>query len=106
MGIVNIELNKDDIDNLSAALKAMNEVRFNAVVKKNVTQMLNAARHGGTPVDTGELRLSSSAYAPQVEYGHRTVNGRWVSGQRFLKANAETQAFIYYQDLLKAIKKG
>lgn len=116
MGIVNIELNKDDIDNLSAALKAMSEVRFNAVVKKNVTQMLDAARHGGTPVDTGELRLSLSAYgdemgytkeyAPHVEYGHRTVNGGWVSGQRFLKANAETQAFIYYQDLLKAIKKG
>ena len=114
MGIVNIELNKADIDNLSAALKAMSEVRFNAVVKKNVTQMLDAARHGGTPVDTGELRLSAygdemgytKEYAPHVEYGHRTVNGRWVSGQRFLKANAETQAFIYYQDLLKAIKKG
>ena len=116
MGIVNIELNKADIDNLSAALKAMNEVRFSAVVKKNVTQMLNAARNGATPVDTGELRLSSSAYgdemgytkeyAPHVEYGHRTVNGGWGSGQRFLKANAETQAFIYYQDLLKAIKKG
>lgn len=116
MGIVNIELNKADIDNLSAALKAMNEIRFNAVVKKNVTEMLNAARHGGTPVDTGELRLSSSVYgdemgytkdyAPHVEYGHRTVNGKWIPGQRFLKANAETQAFIYYQDLLKAIKKG
>lgn len=94
----------------------MNEIRFNAVVKKNVTQMLNAARSGGTPVDTGELRLSSGTYgdemgytkeyAPHVEYGHRTVDGGWVEGQRFLQANVETQRFIFYQDLLNAIKKG
>lgn len=45
-------------------------------------------------------------YAPHVEYGHRTINGGWVPGQRFLKANADAQALIYYQDLLKAIKKG
>lgn len=102
----------------------MNESRFNAVVKKNVTQMLNAARNGGTPVSTeqtrpggphGELRLSSNTYgdemgytkeyAPHVEYGHRTIGGGWVPGQRFLKKNVDTQAFIYYQDLLNAIKK-
>lgn len=115
MGIVTIELNKMDVDNLAGELRRMNEIRFNAVVKKNITQMLNAARNGGTPVDSGELRLSSSAYgdemgyikeyAPHVEYGHRTINGGWVPGQRFLKANADTQASIYYQDLLKAIKK-
>ena len=40
MGIVNIELNKADIDNLSAALKAMSEVRFNAVVKKMLLKCL------------------------------------------------------------------
>ncbi len=101
---------------MAQVLRSMNEIRFNAVVKKNVTQMLNTARNGGTPVDTGELRKSSStygdemgyiaSYAPHVEYGHRTVDGGWVPGQRYLKKNADTQAFIYYQDLLNAIKKG
>lgn len=111
-----VELNKSEIDALATKLRAMNEIRFNAVVKKNVTQMLNAARNGGTPVDSGELRKSSSTYgdemgyvaeyAPHVEYGHRTIDGGYVQGQRFLKANVDTQAFIYYQDLLNAIKKG
>ena len=114
--VINIELYKGDIDKLAAKLRSMNEIRFNAVVKKNVTQMLNGARNGGTPVDTGELRKSSSTYgdemgytseyAAHVEYGHRTKDGGWVNGQRFLKANADTQAFIYHQDLLNAIKKG
>lgn len=115
MGVVKVTLDKADIDNLAEALRSMNEVQFNAVVKKNVTQMLNTARSGGTPVDTGELRKSSGTYgdemgyteeyAPHVEYGHRTRDGGYVSGQRFLKTNADTQAFIYYQDLKNAIKK-
>lgn len=112
---VKIELNKSDIVKLEKALRAKSEIRFNAVVKKNVVQMLNTARAGGTPVDTGELRLSSGAtgdemgytkeYAAHVEYGHRTRDGGYVPGQYYLKANADTQAFIYYQDLLKEIKK-
>lgn len=114
--IVRIELNKSEIDALAGKLRSMNEIRFNAVVKKNVTQMLKTARSGGTPVDSGELRNSSGtygdemgytvSYAPHVEYGHRTRDGGYVQGQRFLKANADTQAFIYYQDLLNAVKKG
>ncbi len=113
---VNVNLDKKEIDVLARALRSMNEIRFNAVVKKNVTQLLNTARNGGTPVDSGELRQSSgihgdemgytAEYAPHVEYGHRTVDGGWVPGQRFLKANVDSQAFIYYQDLLQAIKKG
>lgn len=115
MGVVKVTLDKADIDNLAEALRSMNEVQFNAVVKKNVTQMLNTARSGGTPVDTGELRKSSGTYgdemgyteeyAPHVEYGHRTRDGGYVPGQRFLKTNADTQAFIYYQDLKNAIRK-
>lgn len=113
---VKIELNKGDIAKLEKVLQKMNNIRFEAVVKKNVTQMLNAARAGGTPVDSGELRKSSSVtgdemgytaeYAAHVEYGHRTRSGGFVSGQYYLKKNANTQAFIYYQDLLRAIKKG
>ncbi len=116
MGVVKVALDKADIDALAAALRSMNEIRFDAVVKKNVTQMLNTARNGGTPVDTGELRKSSGIYgdemgyteeyAPHVEYGHRTKDGGYVPGQRFLKKNVDAQAFIYYQDLKAAIKKG
>lgn len=116
MGGFTIHLNDRDISRLAKKLKSMNEIRFNAVVKKNVTQMLNTARNGGTPVDTGELRISSSTYgdemgytkeyAPHVEYGHRTVDGGWVPGQHFLQENADAQRLIYYQDLMDAIRKG
>ena len=111
-----ITLNDAELSRLAEKLRRMNEIRFNAVIKKNVTQMLNAARNGGTPVDSGNLRKSSStygdemgytqSYAPHVEYGHRTVDGGWVPGQRFLQTNVETQRPIYYLDLLNAIKKG
>lgn len=116
MAAFTIHLDDGEVSRLAEKLRAMNEIRFNAVVKKNVTQMLNAARNGGTPVDTGELRQSSSRYgdemgymadyAPHVEYGHRTVDGGWVAGQHFLQANADTQRLIYYNDLLNAIRKG
>lgn len=112
---VNIELNKADIAKLEKALQAKSNIRLQAVIKKNVVQMLNTARAGGTPVDSGELRLSSGTtgdemgyiaeYAAHVEYGHRTRNGGYVPGQYYLKANADTQAIVYYQDLLKEIKK-
>lgn len=89
---------------------------------------------GGTPVSTektrpggphGELRKSASTsgirgdssaydismgytseYAPHVEYGHRTRNGGFVPGQRFLYHNLDIQRGIYAEDLKKAIKKG
>ena len=111
-----IHLNDGEVSRLANKLRSMNEIRFNAVIKKNVTQMLNTARNGGTPVDTGDLRNSSSTfgdemgyiaeYAPHVECGHRTVDGGWVPGQHFLQANADTQRLIYYQDLMDAIRKG
>lgn len=105
------------VDELEAKLIAMNSICvIDAVALKSMTQMLNRARaSGGTPVDTGELRKSSSAdsesmgytkeYAPHVEYGHRTVNGGYVPGQYFLKRNVAMQQPIYRNDLLKAIKK-
>ena len=83
------------VDELEAKLIAMNSIRFDAVALKSMTQMLNRARaSGGTPVDTGELRKSSSA-----------DNGGYVPGQYFLKRNVATQQPIYRNDLLKAIKK-
>lgn len=119
VSMFNIEVNKTEIDALEQKLLALSRVRFNAVVKKQVTQMLNTARSSGgsgsTPVDTGELRKSSgtygdemgylSEYAPHVEYGHRTVDGNYVPGQHFLRDNVNIQGVIFKQDLLKAIKK-
>lgn len=121
-----IKMSIDGIPALEKELQRLNSVRFDAVEKKQLTQMLNRARQaGGTPVSTektrpggphGELRLSSSAtegemgytreYAPHVEYGHRTINGGFVQGQHFLRDNVEAQRPIYHQDLQNAIKKG
>mgnify|MGYP001100699986 FL=1 len=101
---------------LEKKLAGLNAIRLEAVVRKQVVQMLNRARQpGGTPVDTGELRKSSSAsgdevgytaeYAAHVEYGHRTKNGGYVPGQRYLQRNVEQQRPIYKEDLINAIKK-
>lgn len=112
-------------EELENRLNQLNSVRWKAVRKKQTAQMLNRARQsGGTPVSTektrpkgphGELRQSSSSsgeevgytkeYGPHVEYGHRTVNGGFVPGQRFLQRNVETQRKIYKKDLLDAIRK-
>lgn len=111
-----IDFDKAELTALTNALKALDEVRFDAVVMKNTTQMLKRARvTGGTPFDTGELRKSSSKsgdevgyiaeYAPHVEYGHRTRDGGFVYGQHYLQRNVDTQRPIYKQDLINALRK-
>lgn len=49
----------DGIDRLARELHRLNSVRFDGICKKQLTEMLNRARNGGTPVDTGQLRNSS-----------------------------------------------
>lgn len=146
-----MSIKMEGFEELEEKVQQMSSTRFDAIVKKSLTEMFNRAKgrdpvQGGTPVDTGELRLSaqvdfkggqsmkleqndsggldvvrmdgvndsssfsgelgySSDYAPHVEYGHRTKDGGWVSGQRFLENNLNTQRPIYYQDLLNALKK-
>lgn len=111
-----IDFDKAELTALTNALKALDEVRFDAVVLKNTTQMLKRARApGGTPFDTGELRESSAKsgdevgytaeYAPHVEYGHRTKDGGFVYGQHYLQRNVDTQRPIYRQDLINALRK-
>ena len=105
-----------DEDGLASELQRLSQLRFDAVIKKNMTQIYNRGKQdGGTPVDTGELRISlghkddivgyTKDYAPHVEYGHRTINGGYVTGQHFLKENVNRQRPIYKEDLLKAIEK-
>lgn len=121
-----IKMSIEGIPALEKELQRLNSIRFEAVEKKQLTQMLNRARQaGGTPVSTektrpggphGELRLSSSTtkdeigytkeYAPHVEYGHRTIDGGFVQGQHFLQNNVDIQRSIYKQDLQNAIRKG
>lgn len=109
------------MEELEREILRLNGIRFDAVTAKNVTQMFNRAKGnnpsaGGTPVDSGELRQAlarledgigyAKEYAPHVNFGHRTINGGYVQGQRFLDHNLEIQSPIYRQDLLNAIKKG
>lgn len=102
---------------LEGELQRLSHIRWEAVVKDNMRQIFNRAVNvsGFTPVDTGELRLSASmsgdevgygaSYAAHVEYGHRTVNGGYVEGQRYLKKNVDTQRPIFYEDLKKQLSK-
>lgn len=105
-----------DENGLKEELKRLADIEMEAITKKSLTQMLNRARApGGTPVNTGELRLSSAIsmdemgygaeYAPHVEYGHRTRGGGFVQGQHFLKMNVDVQGPIFEQDVLKRIRK-
>ena len=111
-----------DVNDLAGKLKRLSSVRFDAVITKNMAQIFNRGKaDGGTPVSTeksgphGELRMSlghsgdtvgyTKSYAPHVEYGHRTVNGGYVQGQRFLKRNVDTQRPIFKQDLIDQLKK-
>ena len=118
----NFKITVKDEDGLAEELERLNSISFEAVRKKTMAELLNRARKnknttpGGTPVDTGELRKSSSTnltdmgytkeYAPHVEYGHRTRNGKWIPGQKFLQKNVEIQQEIFTEDIRKAIKKG
>lgn len=109
------------MEELEREILRLNSIRFDAVTTKNITQMFNRAKGnnpstGGTPVDSGELRQAltrledgigyAKEYAAHVNFGHRTINGGYVQGQRFLDHNLEIQSPIYRQDLLNAIKKG
>lgn len=107
----------DDVDNLAGELSRLSSLRFDAVIAKNMTQIYNRGKaEGGTPVDSGELRISlthapmdtvgyTKSYAAHVEYGHRTVSGGYVQGQRYLKRNVETQRRIYIEDLRKQLRR-
>lgn len=117
-----MNLTLKDVDNLAGELQRLSQLRFDAVITKNMTQIYNRGKQNsktsgfGTPVDTGELRISlgrskdsvgyAKTYAPHVEYGHRTRGGGWVPGQRFLFNNVEQQRPIFKRDLIKQLRKG
>lgn len=105
-----------DKDGLAEELQRLSQIRFDAVVLKNMTQIYKRGKEeGGTPVDSGELKISlgqsgdtvgyTKDYAPHVEFGHRTINGGYVPGQRFLYANVEAQRPNFYEDLRRQIER-
>lgn len=108
-------------DKLAKKLKEKSEIRWDGVCLKNITEIYNRAKNGGTPVDTGELRISAGIakpgngfggeagytkeYAPHVEYGHRTKDGGFIPGQHFLQNNVDAQRPIFKQDLIENLRK-
>lgn len=104
-------------DRLASELNRLSSVRFDAVVKKSMTEIYARGKSaGGTPVDTGELKGSlvksgdtvgyAKTYAPHVEYGHRTRGNGYVQGQKYLYNNVEAQRPIFRKDLIQQLKKG
>ena len=104
-----------DVNGLAGKLNRLSHVRFEAVIMKNMAQIYNRGKaDGGTPVSTektrpggphGELRMSLGQSGDTVEYGHRTVNGGYVEGQRFLQRNVKAQEPIFRQDLIDQLRK-
>jgi hypothetical protein len=108
-------------DDVRKALKKLDPVAVEAIIKINMTEIYNRGkRPGGTPVDTGELRQSlgiqrqagnvwvvgyTKEYAPHVEYGHRTVGGGYVKGQHYLRDNVNIQQKRIIQDI-KTVASG
>ena len=61
------ELN--DVDGLSEELRRLSQLRFDAVIEKNMTEIYRRGKEdGGTPVDTGELKISLSQSGDEVGY--------------------------------------
>ena len=113
---MNIQITVTGADAIQKVLNGLSDVRLDAIKAKQVTEISNRAAAalgtpGATPRDTGELRISAHAdysdfsfgyskeYAPHVEYGHRTRNGGFVAGQKYLQTNVETQEPIYKKDV-------
>lgn len=113
-----------DVHGLASRLRALKGPVFDEVERRELTEIYNRGkRKGGTPVSTeatrpggphGELRQSLGQsehevyyvkdYAAHVEYGHRTVNGGYVQGQRYLEANVKKQQPIYERHLRKIME--
>lgn len=108
-----------DIEEFKRKLESLQNLDVRPAISNSLTEMYNRAaddnpKEGGTPFDDGELQRSRIAiratrtegefgytkeYSPHVEYGHRTRNGGYVEGQRFLQNNVEIQRPIFYREL-------
>ena len=74
------------IPELEKALRELDNIQFDDIVQKQALQMRRRAREpGGTPVDTGKLRQSSSTTRDEmgytVEYAFQSC-GAYKTGQK------------------------
>jgi hypothetical protein len=103
-------------EKLERQLQKKSELDLKNVQKKQMRDIYTRGQQpGGTPVDTHELRMSMSYngeetgytkdYGPDVEFGHRKLNGGFVPGQYFFKKNVDQQGLIYQQDLKNKLKE-
>ena len=119
-GYPDIKITVEGCEKLAAALKKVSEVRFHGAAKIAAQNIYNRAVNGGTPVRSGELRLSAGVdvegedravmgydkdYAPHVEFGHRTRGGGYVPGQHFLQRNVEQEMDNFTKLLEQELKK-
>ena len=129
---VRIRVELHDRDGLVKELRRLRQLRFEAVVEKNMTQIYQRGKRiGGTPVDTGELRQSlgmtktadgvtvgyTKDYARHVEYGHRQNVGQfvpklgkrlkasYVPGQHYLAANVAAQGPKLHSALKRELRR-
>lgn len=114
MNRLNIEFK--GTDELERAMINKSQTDFKEIEKRHIRSVYSRSQKaGGTPVDTNELRMSAAyrddtmgyraEHGPHVEYGHRLVNGGFVSGQFFLRNNIETERPLYRQGLINALRK-
>ena len=109
---MNIQVRIDDRQ-IREVLSRLQDANWNGIRAKQAVDIYNRSKApGGTPVDTGELRLSGQVdtyamtfgytkeYAPDVEFG--TQHQR---GQHYLQRNCETQKPIYLEDVKREIKR-
>lgn len=109
---MNVTVTIDDRQ-VREALDRIQNANWDGVRAKQVVDIFNRAKApGGTPVKTGELRLSGQVdtynmtfgytkeYAPDVEFG--TQHQR---AQHYLQRNCETQRPIYLEDVKREIKR-
>lgn len=111
------------VDKLLKRLAEMEGVDLSEVVNQSLESIYDRAGTSAyTPTDTGNLKESSyiekaesrragfvgytADYAAAVEFGHRTRDGGFVSGQYFLKENIELEEKLIKERFLKAIREG
>lgn len=109
------------VENLERTLDSIDGRALDAVMERNMRDVYERGKSaGGTPVDTGQLRSSlemskdsdgysvgySAQYAPDVEYGHRTKNGKFVKGQHFLRDNVAIQEARLLDSFNEVFKRG
>ena len=109
---MNIRVNIDDRQ-VREALDRIQNANWDGIRAKQAVDIYNRAKApGGTPVKTGELRLSGQVdttemtfgytkeYAADVEYG--TQHQR---AQHYLQRNCEAQRPIYLEDVKREVKR-